>query len=508
MNWLNNLLNRLTMYQAMVYYLRIMIGLSVILSYFDILPYTWWHILANLAALLVVCIGSNWIVSKIIGIKSNYESQFITAEILTLIMGPFHPLDNWQFILLAGVVSMVSKYVIVYKKRHIFNPAALAMVVSALVLSQSASWWAGSKYMLPVVVLGGLIMAYKLRWFHLVLTFLATYSALIVGFSLYDGVDLASSLTILRDTYLNSAILFFSFVMLTEPLTAPSRRQNRMIYGVFIAAVLIILQRFYFTIYYNLELALVIGNILAFVLSPNPKIRLRLKEKSYFARNSMILSFVPEKPIKYLPGQYMQFTLPHHKVDSRGIRRYFSIASSPSEETIMLATKFAEEGSSFKNALKDMPADESLLAHSLDGDFVLPKNQNQELVFIAGGVGIAPFRSMIKNILDNDLKYKITLFYANKDFDEIGFTDLFDEAEEKIGMKTVYTLTGKKIPGNWPGLTGFIDAKMVNDQVQDPQNKIFYLSGPDPMVRAYKKMLRDMGIKSSRIMTDYFPGYE
>ncbi|HYE22808.1 MAG TPA: FAD-dependent oxidoreductase, partial [Verrucomicrobiae bacterium] len=188
-------------------------------------------------------------------------------------------------------------------------------------------------------------------------------------------------------------------------------------------------------------------------------------------------------------------------------RRYFSIASSPTEKDVKLTTKFADESSTYKNKLKDLNRDEVILAGSLDGDFVLPNKLDKGLVFIAGGVGIAPFRSMIKYIIDNNLKADITLFYSNKDYDEIGFTDLFDEAEEKIGLKTVYVLTGKT-PPNWSGRRGFITDKMISEEVPDHANKIYYISGPDPMVRSYVKLLKNMGISPGQIKTDYFPGYE
>ncbi len=457
--------------------------------------------------LIVASYISNNILAKTLNVHPNLESQYITAEILTLILGPSDPLQNWMFLVLVAVTAMASKYAFAIRKRHLFNPAAIGAVAGALILGQGATWWVGSIYLLPVVVVGGLLLVHKSRWYHLVIAFLISYFSLLVIFGLVDKTPIQDILLGLRITLLNTSIIFFTFIMLPEPLTAPSRRQNRIIYAVLIAVIMVGTQRYLPQIYYNLEFALVVGNLIAFAMSPNFKLKLKLKEKSYFARNSLALEFSPEHPVNFVPGQYMQFLLPQKKADNRGTRRYFSIASSPTEKNIIIATKLPEEPSTFKQELQNLNRDQIMLAFSLDGDFVLPKNEKIPLVFIAGGIGITPFRSMIKYLIDNNQKRDIVLFYSNKDFDEVGFTELLDEAEEKIGLKTVYVLTGKK-PANWTGRTGFLNSKIISEDVSNYENRLFYLSGPDPMVRAYEKMLKDMGINRNQIMTDYFPGYE
>ncbi len=507
MNWINNFLNRISMYALISYLLHTLIAVSVILSLFNIIPYTWWHILVTLTILLVTCYISNQAIASIFGIKPNVESQIVTAEILTLIVGPGDPINNWLFLVAIGFIAMASKYLLAINKRHLFNPAAIGSVGTALLLGNSASWWVGNIYMLPIVLIGGFLLVHKLKWFHLFLSFFITYCVLLLALQIQNGNEISSAIISVKDTLVNSGIIFFSTIMLTEPLTAPSRKSNRMIYGIAIAIILIILQQSFTSIYYNLELALVIGNVLGFILTPNPKVTLKLKEKVYYARNSMALTFIPNRELKFLPGQYMQFLLPHEKADARGSRRYFSIASSPTEKEIIIATKFSEESSTYKKHLKEMKTDQTLLAGSLDGEFVLPKDFSKGLVFIAGGVGITPFRSMIKYLIDTGTKADVTLLYANKDPEDIGFTEIFDEAEEKIGLKTVYVLSGK-IPDTWSGQKGLITPEMIRKEVTNYESKTYYLSGPDPMVRAFEKMIKEMGIKSNQIVTDYFPGYE
>jgi ferredoxin-NADP reductase/Na+-translocating ferredoxin:NAD+ oxidoreductase RnfD subunit len=507
MNFINGFLNKRTMYWLMHNLLRLLIAYTTVLSVFHVLPYVWWHILAIAVYLSVACWAANWAFGKIFGVTPNPESQYITAEILTLIVGPFNPLTNWWFLLLISVVAMGSKYILAYRKRHFFNPAALGSVVAALTIGQSASWWVGSIYTFPIILVGGLLLLYKMRWLHLIWSFLISYFILFFAFNLGNGLAVGDAAIALKNTVLGTSLLFFSLIMLTEPLTAPSRRNFRIIYGALTAVLLFVIQQYVPAAYYNLELTLVIMNIAAFAMTPNLKVKLKLREKDYFARGGMELVFAPERPIKFRPGQYMQFMLPHDKPDSRGTRRYFSIASAPSEGTIMLATKLPDQPSSFKNHLKDLQKDEIILSSSLDGDFLLPKDEKIPLVLVAGGVGIAPFRSMVKELIHQNSRRDITLLYAVNEIDEMGFTEVFDEAEEKIGLKTIYVVQNNA-PASWTGKIGRLSPALVRGSIPDYENKTYFISGPDPMVRYAEKMFKDMGIRRRQIKTDYFPGYE
>jgi ferredoxin-NADP reductase len=146
-----------------------------------------------------------------------------------------------------------------------------------------------------------------------------------------------------------------------------------------------------------------------------------------------------------------------------------------------------------------------VVAASLSGHFTLPKNQGQKLIVIAGGIGITPFRSMLKYLVDRNEKRDIVLFYANKSADEIAYLDVFSEAQKKLGVKVVYTLTDQ-VPPNWSGRTGRIDANMIKLEVPDYLDRYFYLSGSHAMVVAYEQVLKELGIKKNQIIKDYFPG--
>jgi ferredoxin-NADP reductase len=149
------------------------------------------------------------------------------------------------------------------------------------------------------------------------------------------------------------------------------------------------------------------------------------------------------------------------------------------------------------------------LANNLAGDFVLPTDHRTKLVFIAGGIGITPFRSMLKYLVDNRLNRTITLFYCLSDPKQIVYKDILNEAKE-YGLKVVYVLApppGQEVPKSWSGEVGFMTKDLITKHVLDYSKRNFYVSGPDAMVQANKKLLRSMDIPRDQIKTDYFAGY-
>jgi glycine betaine catabolism B len=506
MKLINDLLNRITMYQAVLYVLRVLIGAAAVLAFFDVLNYEWWHIVGDMVLFLVFCWGSNQLFGKIFNTKPNYESQYITAEILTLIVGPLNPLTDWWVIFLISFLAMASKYVIAYNKRHIFNPAATGVLASALLIQQGASWWIGGKYMLPLVVLGGLFIAQKLKWFHLVLSFMLSYLAALTISLLAQGTELSTIASALQSTILDSATIFFATVMLVEPLTAPRTRHVRIAYGAAVAAMMVLLPILLPTYGYSIETALLLGNLGVFLFSSKTgRQTLKLLEKMQEAKDTFSLWFEPVKRFDYQAGQFLEWTLPHPKNDSRGIRRFFTIASSPADGRIRLVTKSNPKPSTFKKALLAMQPGDEISVSSLEGEFVLP-DDDRKLAFIAGGVGITPFLSMIQFLQDKKIKRDIVLFYANKAAEEIAFKSFFEEAEG-VGLKTVYVVT-ENPPAGWAGQTGFITPEMIQREVPDWKDRLFYVSGPEPMVMAYEKMLAKMGLPRKQVKRDYFPGYQ
>jgi ferredoxin-NADP reductase len=310
----------------------------------------------------------------------------------------------------------------------------------------------------------------------------------------------------MQQLLIESPIFFLATIMLTEPLTAPPTQKLKDIYG-FIIGVLIIPQIHLGPVYSTPELALVIGNIYSYMVSPKLKVLLRLKRKSKISSDIVDFAFKPSQRLAFAPGQYMELTLAHHKPDSRGNRRFFTIASSPTEESLHLGVRFYAESSSFKRALYRIDSRTTIIAGQVAGDFTLPSDARQKLVFMAGGVGITPFRSMLKYLLDEQQRRDIVLFYANRTADEIAYKDILGEAQTKLGIKVLYTLTNTEaLPRNWRGLVGRINENMIQRAVPDFQKRTYYLSGPPEMVRAYEHILKNIHVKPEQIKKDFFPG--
>jgi len=358
--------------------------------------------------------------------------------------------------------------------------------------------------MMPFVVAGGLLVVRKIRRFDLVVSFLIATILTILGFSLLKG---SNFITVAGKVLFYSNLLFFAFVMLTEPLTTPPTKTLRIFYGSLVGF-LFAPQIHIGFIYSTPELALLIGNIFSYLVSPKGKHILKLREKMLIAPDIYDLSFNVDRKFVFQPGQYLEWTLGHKHPDNRGNRRYFTIASSPTEEELRLGVKFYPDSSSFKKSLASMGIESEIVASQLAGDFVLPRYKQQKLVFIAGGIGITPFRSMIKYLIDRNEKRPIIIFYSNKIASDIVYEDVFNEAYEKLGIKTVYTLTDTEfIPGNWRGQKGYITEQMIVKEVPDYKERLFYISGPHSMVAAFEKVLRNIGIAKRQIKTDFFPGF-
>jgi glycine betaine catabolism B len=301
----------------------------------------------------------------------------------------------------------------------------------------------------------------------------------------------------LNKTFLDSPLVFFAFIMLTEPLTTPPTKLLQSFYGGLVGF-LFAPQLRLGVLYTTPEIALLLGNIFSYIVSPKGKQLLKLKEKIQIGPNLFDFIFSSDGGVAFSPGQYMEWTLPHKGSDSRGNRRYFTVASSPTEEEIHLGVKFYDRSSSFKKNLLEMEPGQKMLVGQLSGDFTLPEDKNKKLVLVAGGIGITPFRSMIKYLIDKGEKRDVVLFYSNRTPDEIAYKELFERAQSSLGLKVVYVLTG-----NGEKIT----PELIKQEAPDYKDRIFYLSGPRSMVLAFEKALKTAEIPSGQIKIDYFPGF-
>lgn len=495
------------MYRLTLYFLIVLVLTAVIGGFFEFIPYSPLDILISCNIAVVFCYLSNFVFSKIFRVSTNAESVFITALILVLIIPVKFP-QNVVFFVIASILAVSSKYLLNIKKRHIFNPAAIAIVVFSLIFpGQIASWWVGNLFMFPLIIIGAFLIVRKTRREYMVYSFLTVYILLSSAASFLYGLEFGSVINALKQSFLDSSLLFFASVMLTEPQTSPSTKKLQIWYAVFVACLYTTPQLRFLGIELAPEMALCFGNVFSYLINPNYRLGLILKEKVQLTHDAYAFIFSPVKNFKFTPGQYLEWTLPHKNTDNRGNRRYFSLASSPTEEKIMIAVKFSDKSSSYKKALVSLPISERIIASNLAGDFVMPKDLKKPLVFIAGGVGITPFRSMAKYIIDKKLQVNIILVVINKTLDDILYRDILEEAKE-FGIKTIHILTDEsRLPQGFQGSHGHLTDKIVKEIIPDYASKIFYISGPQLMVQNIEKTLLDMKISKSKIKTDFFPGY-
>jgi len=214
-------------------------------------------------------------------------------------------------------------------------------------------------------------------------------------------------------------------------------------------------------------------------------------------------SFRPHEPIHFTAGQFVELTVKHDKPDSRGQKRWFTLSSSPKNEFINITSRMADEkSSSYKIALwKLKPGDEVTISDPM-GDFVMPKLNQTPLIFVAGGIGITPFMSMLDWIIDSGEERPINLLHGVRTEEEIIFQD-------NIKKSKIHTTIAVSEPSSaWGGERGRITAEMILGLEKPNDNTLIYVSGPEPMVEALEKDLKKAGVKSSQLVLDFFPNYQ
>ncbi len=192
--------------------------------------------------------------------------------------------------------------------------------------------------------------------------------------------------------------------------------------------------------------------------------------------------------------------------DNEGTKRTFSFTNSPNDKGIVsFATRMRD--SAFKNSLKEIPIGTKLKLDGPYGDFTLHQDTTKPAVFVIGGIGITPVRSIIAYATEQKLPHKIYLFYSNKTPASTAFlADLQGFAEANPNFTFVPTITDAEDP-NWPGKHGRITAEMIKESLPDMLTAIYYLSGPEVMVKAMRELLVQAQVSEDNIKTEEFTGY-
>ena len=499
--FVDRLLDRITMYRLVLYYLIGLLLTGAGLSVLHIAPHGPVAIAFSTVVIFAACWVTNAVFARVFAVPANSESIYITALILILILDPVAPSDlkGTGVLICASVWAISSKYILAIQRKHLFNPAALGVVLSGFLLNQPATWWvAGNLPLLPVVLIGGALVVRKLQRLDMVASFILANLATVLATTPTTEYAMA-----LGEALRSSPLFFFAFVMLTEPLTAPTTRLLRLCFAGlvgFLFAPSIHIGSFYFTP----ELALIVGNLFAYAVGPRGRLVLTLDRVEEVAADTYDFVFALPRKLGFRPGQYLEWTLGLERPDSRGNRRYFTIASAPTEDCLRLGVRFYKDSSAFKRALAELVPGDTILASQLAGNFTLPANPATKLVFIAGGIGITPFRSMLQYLLDRREARPIVVLYGTERQADIAYRDVLDAARRELGIGTVHAVAKEALRGQYPGS---IDARLVRAAIPDYKERTFYISGPQAMVEAVSDKLRRMGVRRSRIKVDFFPGF-
>jgi ferredoxin-NADP reductase len=214
--------------------------------------------------------------------------------------------------------------------------------------------------------------------------------------------------------------------------------------------------------------------------------------------------FRPRQPLPFVAGQHLELTIAHPRPDSRGIARSLTIASAPAEPLVQVTTRIGPAPSTFKQALGRLEPGDIVQATGPYGTFV-DTDRRTPAVFIAGGIGITPFRSMLADLASRGARPTTTLLYSSSS-PAIPFRTFFDSLPPAWPeLRLAYTVT--RPSGGWAGPTGRIDAGLLRREVRDLAQTLFFVCGPAGFVDGIVGTLEQLGVAAARITREGFPGY-
>jgi ferredoxin-NADP reductase len=233
-----------------------------------------------------------------------------------------------------------------------------------------------------------------------------------------------------------------------------------------------------------------------------------LLARSEVAEGTMAFRFEKPKDLVFKAGQYIDLTVSgFHPELPGGLTHTFSIASSPCDEELVVATRMRD--TAFKQAISILPIGSKARIEGPMGSFSLHKNTARPAVFIAGGIGIAPFLSMISYATAEKLRHPIVLFSANRYIEDAAFIDdlwSLERANPRLRFVPILTRTDRNYRG-WKGETGRFSTEMLLRHVGILRGPIYYIAGPPTMVTAARQTLSEVGIDEDDIRTEEFAGY-
>ncbi|TQO20504.1 ferredoxin-NADP reductase [Rhodoglobus vestalii] len=499
--WLDRTLGSLAMYKLVLASLVLLTVLAIVLAFFGLISPDPLALLASLPVAVVFSFVSSWLGARIVRQRAHLESSLVTGLIVFFIMAPSLELTGLLGIALASTIAGASKFLIAFRGRHIFNPAAIGAYVFIFAPLGFPTWWIGTPWLQPLIVLSAFLILYRTQRLDLGVVFVVVAASTRIALTIAGGGSLTEALSF---TFASSPLLFFVGFMLSEPLTQPPRRWQRLSIAV-IVALLFSIPFSIGPLYSDPLLALLIGNLIAFFFTQRRTIRMTRVETTEVAPGIWEITFAPHRPITFRAGQYIELSLPHTAADFRGVRRHFTISSAPDAgATLSVTVSVSEKSSSFKTALLALPRGAQVNATGIWGDFVLPRKISEPVLLVAGGIGVTPFASQVAHAQRHSEGRDIVVVYASSSSEPLPFTDVLSEA----GVRVIVfgPQPAESLPAGWElGGEGRMNGDALSALVPDLASRRVYLSGPPALVNDLKLALRTNGAR--RIHTDYFSGY-
>lgn len=510
----DTVLGRFTMYRLILIVLAALTAYSLVLDLLGWLTFG----LPEMAVHLVICLAATYAASRVMAalfrVSPHPESSLITGLLLYFLFWPSFRLADIAGTVLACVLAAMSKYVLAWRGRHIFNPAAAGAFLAGLTGLNIATWWAATPAMLFVLVPGVLLVLYRVGKVRMAAVFLAVAAGIItvelLGAAMSAGQALWQALA-------QRPLLFFVGFMLTEPLTLPPRRWQQLALAALVGVV--------FAVPYNLgfvanspELALLLGNLVAFLAGQRGSINLRFVAAKPLTATTTEFSFRPSRPVRFLPGQYLEVDLPHAKSDGKGRRRVFSLAGSPRDPLVQFAVRVSEPVSAAKGVLLALKPGDEVKATTVGGDFLLPRDTAGPLLLIAAGIGITPFMSYLRS---GELQRRDTvLLVLARTTEDVPYADELDRTGIRTIIRTADSSSADSSGANSSsaGLSsadrdqsgtaaaaGRLDAAELVALVPDIDGREVYISGAPASVASLRTAARQAGAR--HVHTDSFAGY-
>ncbi|MFT4134883.1 FAD-dependent oxidoreductase [Microbacterium sp.] len=504
-------LGRVSMYRLVLLCLGMLAAYALTLSLLDALAIGPLELMAALAVLVAVCAAVDAVSHRVLGSSWRLESSLITALILLFVLRPTLDPAGLAGLALAGAVASASKYLLAWRGRHLFNPAAAGAAVLTVVSVWlpglgASSWWVGTPLLAAPVIVLGLVVLLRTEKVRVVGVFVlvAIVVAVVRVNVQYQAAGIPLDLaTVFWSVVWSSPFLFLGAFMLSEPLTLPPRRWQQLAVAV-VVGVLAGWPIDLGEVSLGQERALLVGNVVAFCFAARSAVRLRFEGRRTLTPTVRELTFRAGRGLRFVPGQYVELEVPHAHPDARGTRREFSIVSAP-RELPELRIALREGGavqSTYKRALAAVAPGDALAVTGVWGDFVLPRRSSGPVLMVAAGIGVTPFVSQLTELGADARERDIVLVYVASEAAELAFRPELEASGIPVVVFTRDRPAG--LPSHWRWAGGArLDADGLLQLVPDIHARHAYVSGPPGLIAE----LAPVWERARSVTTDAFSGY-